>query len=395
MPGRRPPTPMSFARVLSAMMIGVLIGGLLACLQISPLLAQSPAASPVAAGVDARTEVTVDFPAGLHLKTTLSVPGEPIDITSDEVDLIFQTGDEDAEHLIIVPVSNLTQVNATAISVVTAVDFQRASVPPGLELTFWWRIERNGHLIAASTPERTSWFDNRQDWTELSSDQIQLHYFNLEPGFAQQILDSAQSTVTELKTSYSLERSRMLSIWIYPDQASFRGSLPANSRDTIAGGSFIGYSLITAVIPNGSISEIGRIIPHEVSHQVLFQATQNPFTVLPVWFDEGMATHTQIGGTSAFMGMVINASRNDALFNLPSLAASFPFDPSQATLAYAASWSAIDYIEQTYGEKGIAAMIEAYKSGVSGDQVIQHALGITMEQLNANWKAWVASQHPS
>ncbi|MGI8486290.1 MAG: peptidase MA family metallohydrolase, partial [Thermomicrobiales bacterium] len=123
--------------------------------------------------------------------------------------------------------------------------------------------------------------------------------------------------------------------------------------------------------------------------------TQNPFTVLPVWFDEGMATHTQIGGTSAFMGIVISASRNDALFNLPSLAASFPFDPSQATLAYAASWSAIEYIEQTSGEQGIAAMIEAYKSGVSGNQVIQHALDITMEQLNADWKAWVASQHPS
>ena len=376
-------------------MVGVLLGSLFAFLHISPLLAQTPAASPVAGGFDAQTEVTVDFPVGLQFTSTLSAPGSTIDIATDEVDLIYQTGNEDAEHLIILPVSDLTQVDATTITVATAVDLQQASVPAGMELTFWWQIERKGNRVATSMPERTTWFDNRQDWNEISSSQIQLHYFDLNPGFAQQILDSAQSTVTELETSYSLERSRMLSIWIYPDQASFRGSLPANSRDTIAGGSFIGYSLITAVIPNGSSGEIGRIIPHEISHQVLFQATQNPFTVLPVWFDEGMATHTQIGGTSAFMGMVINASRNDALFNLPSLAASFPFVPSQATLAYAASWSAIEYIEQTYGEKGIAAMIDAYKSGVSGDQVIQNALGITMEQLNADWKAWVASQTPS
>ncbi|MGI8485292.1 MAG: peptidase MA family metallohydrolase [Thermomicrobiales bacterium] len=392
---RFPPTPTLFARVLSAMMVGLLIGSLLAFLQTPLALGQTPVASPVAGGLDVHTEVAVDFPTGLHFKATLAAPGGRIDITTDEVDLIYQTGNEDAEHLLIVSGSDLTQSSATTITVDTAIDLQQAGIPPGLELTFWWQVVRQGSRIAASTPERTLWFDNRQDWHELSSSQVQLHYFDLDPSFAQQILDSAQRTVTELESSYSLERSRMLSIWVYPDQASFRGSLPANSRDTIAGGSFIGYSLITAVIPNGSTSEIGRIIPHEVSHQVLFQVTQNPFTVLPVWFDEGMATHTQIGGTSAYMGMVINASRNDALFNLPSLAASFPFVPSQATLAYAVSWSAIDYIQQTYGEKGIASMIDAYKSGVSGDQVIQNALGITMEQLNADWKAWVASQTSS
>ncbi len=376
-----------FARLWFAMLIGMLLVPFL----VVPAAAQTPVASP-AAELEAKTSVTVDFPTGLRLNATLTSPEAGNNPADDEVDLMFRVGDEVTERLVIVPAADIHTKGNSEIAISTVVDFQHAGIPPGLDITYWWQIHHDGEIAAASQEETTRWFDNRQEWLQIESEQVRLNYFGLDLAFAHQIVESAQSTITRLEASYSLQRSRPLSIWVYPTQESFRGSLPPNSRDTIAGGSFIGYSLITAVIPDGSTSEIGRVIPHEVSHQVLFQATQNPYTILPVWFDEGMATHTQVGGTSNYMGMVKNASVNDALFDVQSLAASFPFVPSQATLAYAASWSAIEYIEQTYGEHGIAAMIAAFKSGVSYDQVVRDALGISMEDLNSNWKAWVAAQ---
>jgi len=372
----------------------ILIGALLASQQVLPSRAQTPVALTIG-DLETNSKVSVDFPTGLRFDATLSLTDGTMSIQTDEVDLVYLVGDDETERMIVVPGSDLRQVDDRTIAVESPIDLQQAGVPPGLEVTFWWQVDRAGTTLTRSKPDKANWFDSRQAWTELSTAQINLHYFGLDADFADRILDSAQSTMTTLESSYSLTHSREISIWVYPDQKSFRGSLPANSRDTIAGGSYIGFSLVTAVIPNQSTTEIGRVIPHEVSHQVLFQATRNPFTILPVWFDEGMATHTQIGGTSAYMGMVVNASANDALFDLMSLAASFPFVPPQATLAYASSWSAIEYIEQTYGQHGIAALIAAFESGVSYDQVIRDALGISMDQLNADWKSWVAAQVPS
>lgn len=360
----------------------------------TPASAATPVAAPVSAAktFTAETTATVDFPVGLNLTATLHVPDAGSMV---EVDLLYQAGDDETERLIFVPTSAIRHIDDTTLAIDATVNLQQAAVPPGVTISFRWRVMHNDQSQLFSQDETTTWYDTRQQWSEVQSDQVDLHYFGLDAGFAGRILDSAQQTVTELETTYKLERSRTLAIWVYPDQASFRGSLPPNSRDTIAGGSFIGYSLITAVIPDGSDREIGRVIPHEVSHQVLFQATRNPFTILPVWFDEGMATHIQTGGTSTYMGMVVNAAANGALFDLQSLAASFPYTPSQATLAYAASWSAIEYIRTTYGEDGLAALIAAFGTGVPYDQVVQDALGISMAQLNHDWKTWVMTRIPS
>src|SRR5260370_16743783 len=39
--------------------------------------------------------------------------------------------------------------------------------------------------------------------------------------------------------------------------------------------------------------EIKRIIPHELSHLLLYQATRNPYNQPPAWMDEGLAVHNQ------------------------------------------------------------------------------------------------------
>ncbi|MBA2776908.1 MAG: hypothetical protein H0U31_09290, partial [Chloroflexia bacterium] len=100
----------------------------------------------------------------------------------------------------------------------------------------------------------------------------------------------------------------------------------------------------------------------------------------------------QVGGTSGYMEMAIRAHRDDALFDLGSLDVSFPYLPSQATLAYAASWTAVEYIEVTYGDEGIAALIDAFATGVPYDEAMTNAIGIDGDRLNDDWKAWIAAQ---
>ncbi|MBA2247475.1 MAG: hypothetical protein H0W23_05055, partial [Chloroflexia bacterium] len=184
-------------------------------------------------------------------------------------------------------------------------------------------------------------------------------------------------------------RSEPIDLWVYPSAEDFRGAQQQNSREAVAGASYPGYLLVMAVIPQGDTREIERVVPHEISHQVLFQATRNPFTLPPLWFDEGLATHYQTGGTDGYPGMVLAALREDRLFALDSLDTTFPYLPAQATLAYAASWSAVEYIRERYGDDGIERLITAFATGDPYDTAIQNAFGVTLDGLDDQWRDWI------
>jgi len=350
--------------------------------------------SPVAAStpidvepVRAASSVESTFPVGLTIRADLAWAGSE-DLV--DIELLYSLAGDDTE--ILEPVAIGVPGDATIAGAEAVLDLQSLSIPPGVDLAFHWRIVSDATVLAESAPETTTWYDTRHDWQEVATDQVTIHSYGLGPAFAGNILDSAQSTVTELEQRFQLERSAPLSIWIYPNAADFRAVMPPNSRETISGASFPGYDLIVAIIPDGNTAEIGRVILHEISHQVLYQATLNPFAYPPLWFDEGMATHFQVGGNGNYLAMARLALEDGTLFALDSLDVSFPYTPARATLAYAASWSAVEYIMQTYGDEGIARLIAAFATGAPQDDAIEQALGVDMAQLEANWREWLAGQ---
>jgi hypothetical protein len=345
------------------------------------VIVAQPATDDIAE-IEAISDVEIDFPRGIVIDADLEW-----DVGDDDVDLelLYAAAGSETETLVFVP-----HEEALLVQVEVMLDLQSNFVPSGVEIEYRWRLVDDQEVIAESASESTVWFDDRWDWRLLETDQVRVHYY--DEAFAAEMLDSAQSTVSELEQRYRLDRGAPLDVWVYASSEDFRSAQEPNSRESVAGASYPGNFLIVAVIPNGNSGEIGRVIPHEVSHQVLYQATENPFTFPPLWFDEGMATHFQIGGTGGYLEMAVRAHRDDALFNLSSLDASFPYLPAQATLAYAASWSAVEYIEEKYGDDGIAALIDALATGTPYDEAISTALGVDSATLNDDWKAWIEDQ---
>lgn len=354
---------------------------------LCPGIASAQGTPAPIATLAATSSVEVAFPQGITITADLAWVAEQ---EPDEIALTYSLANETIEHLATVDTSIVP--GETATTATATLDFQSPFVPTGIAVRYQWRLERDEVVIAESPIETTAWLDTRWTWNLQETDQVRVHSYDLSEDFVAEIVDSAQETVTDLEQRFGLDRSAPLDIWVYSTREDMLGAQQANSRESIAGASYPGYELIVALIPEGNQGEIGRIIPHEVSHQILYQATQNPFTYPPIWFDEGLATHMQVGGTDAYADMVESALDDGTLFDLTSLEATFPFTPSQATLAYAASWSAVEYIMQTYGDDGIAALIDAYGQGLSNDAAIRLALGIGSDELSANWKAWVDTQ---
>lgn len=375
------------ARAWRALLVSVLLLAFIAW----PVAANSAHAQPataVASAVDelvVESEVAVDFPVGIDIASNIAWSD---DFDDAQVELLYTVGGDETATLAFVPEGTVSDDGEMEVS--ATLELQAQFVPSGVSIEFWWRVVDVRGTLAESKPERTEWFDTRWEWQVQQTDQVRVHSYDHDEDFIQEILDSSQKTVTELEQRYSLPRSASLDIWVYPSLEDFRGAQQPNSRESVAGASYPGYFLIVAVVPDGSTAEVGRVVLHEVSHQVLYQATANPFTYPPLWFDEGMATHFQVGGTDGYMEMVVRAYQDDALFSIASLEASFPYQPAQATLAYATSWSVVEYIEATYGDEGISALIDAFATGAPYDEALVEALGVDGDGLNDAWRAWVA-----
>lgn len=334
------------------------------------------------------TQAKPGFPTGITFTAEIPLPENT---SPDSASLMYRIASDATLNLEIVPNSNFV-VEDNKAKVDVFIDLQRSYVPLGVTLTFFWELSEAGTPVLTTLEESTPWIDSRFEWDTHASDQVTFFTYGMDDGFAVWMLEKSQETIDDLESRYRLDAIEPISIWIYKDSSDFAATRQVNSREAIAGLSYPGASLVVAIIPDGNKPEFGRVIPHEISHQVLFHATENPFSLPPLWFDEGLATHYQTGGTSHYPAMVWEATQRDALFDITSLNASFPFQPAQASLAYASSWSIVAFIEQTYGAEGIAALIDSFSQGFSVDDAIEQALGMSASELNADWHQWVTDQ---
>ncbi|MDF2763021.1 MAG: hypothetical protein K0S83_1755 [Thermomicrobiales bacterium] len=243
---------------------------------IAPALAQdavedsAPAAIPALAV--ARNEATVEFPE----RITFSLDAETTDPIGN-LELLYRSPGLETFSVELPPF----EAGATELAVEHPVDLHAGEVPPGIDIQYRWRItEADGDVV--ETPEQTlSWFDDRYDWTPLSGPNVTVYTYDADPAFQQAILDAAERTVASLAESYDAELEQPIRVWVYADKDHLYGALPPNSEPWIAGAAFPALHVIMAVLPPGNYDEAGRVVPHEISHQVLHQATQNAFNSPP------------------------------------------------------------------------------------------------------------------
>lgn len=378
----------AYAFIRALVLIVVLAG---AGLRGHPAVVLTAASASLQHEVAIASTVTTEFPIGATFSAT--IPVEPPSTVSRGA-LYYRIGTDETLNMAAVPAAGIGSENGN-VAVSVFINFQAARVPLGVSLTWFWELSSDESTVISTADESMLWMDNRFDWESYASGQVNLYTYDTSPEFAQWMLDQSQSTLDDLEARYGLDQVEPVAVWVYPDPEAFASTRHVNTRGAIAGISYPGASVIAATIRDGDEQEFGRVVPHEISHQVLFHATENPFSSPPLWFDEGLATHYQTGGTDHYAEMVQRAWAEGMLFDITSLNVSFPFNPSQATLAYASSWSMIQYLEVTYGPAGVSRLIEAFGMGVSTDNAIREALGISAAELNDAWHVWVGEQGSS
>lgn len=286
---------------------------------------------------------------------------------------------------------SLTVVHATftpgqQIEATHHLDTQVFHVPVGVELTYRWIIrDSDGHEIE-TPPQTFDYLDDRFVWNERTSQGVSVYWYRGGDEFGNELIETTERALNNLQRDIGATVVDPVSIYIYADTTDMRAALQSNEVEWVGGQAQPGLGLIIGAISPGDTSEVRRIIPHELSHQVLHQATENPYGGVPLWFEEGLAVYNQETHLDYHEFLLDEAARTGDLIPLEALAASFPTDPDRASLSYAQSHSVIRYIIDTYGADGMKQLVNAWKSAIPIDDAVQEALGLTVDELDAAWR---------
>ena len=324
-------------------------------------------------------DVEADFPAGFTLNLDYETE-RPI----EEAFVLYSLAREDVTYEVGAVVASGGATEASAV-----IDMELAFVPAGVDVTYRWRlVAADGSEI--ETEARTIiWQDDRFEWERSATEDVEVFSYAGGEELREDVLASAQKTADRLSEEFSVTVDDQLRIWVYASKRDFDGTLASNSQEWAAGAAYPDLQLILAVIPEDRPSELGRIIPHEVSHQLLEIATDNPYNQAATWLDEGIAVRNQTNGTDRMGRLVATATREGRLLPLTSLNTGYPFEPTDASLAYAQGFSVVSYMLDTYGEPVLATIAAAYRAGSTHDDAVRAGTGRDVAQLDAEWQATI------
>lgn len=364
--------------------LGLLI---LFSLVFSWLLAPTTSAQDASAVEFVEVNAVADFPRTIDFNVVAETDVEVVDIQ-----LFWQASGSTAFTLAEPEFSSEGVIQATYEA-----DLSLRYLPPGLDIEYFWRITDANQNVHESPSATVFYIDGRFNWQSIDGGLLSVWWYNGSEEYARGILSSANRTLIELDEQYGLQADEPIRIIVYANGRDFGSAMPPNSAEWIGG---VAYSALNHIIAQiapggGAARETSRMIPHEVSHVVVHQASRNPYNSPPPWLDEGLATYVQETDDGRLNPILDRAARDGRLIPLSALKSSFPLDPDQALLSYAESVSVVTYLVATYGSATVGDLVSVYRDEASHDQAVESVLEITIEELDTQWKAWLGYEGDS
>ena len=178
--------------------------------------------------------------------------------------------------------------------------------------------------------------------------------------------------------------------YLAPDEAAFQALTGGRIPDWGAGVALPDQGVI--VIPayasgrSAPGSELA-VVRHEWAHLGLHAWL--PGLQVPRWFDEGYARWAE-GGFDASeawrLRLLLALGRSPPL---DSLALDWPRDAASAEVAYLLAASAVAYLVEESGERGVEILLGRWREGGSFDGALARTYGVTPGRFEQDWRAWV------
>lgn len=347
-------------------------------IQPQTVLAQEVTEAPSEATMQVlASDAVADFPNTITFSLSAQSGAAPI----IDVQLLYGATRSDVFTIVDAEVVPGQQAQATH-----TLDTQVYHMLPGTDITYRWLIRDEAGNEFESEFQTLVYHDERFDWNQRSSQNVTVYWYKGNEAFGDELIGTAVRALENLQRNVGAELIQPVKIYVYANTGDMRTALQSNEVEWVGGQAMPVLGLIIGAIAPGDTSEVHRIIPHELSHQVLHQATDNPYGGVPLWFEEGLAVYNQETYDISFDTRLEEAAETGGLISLDALSASFPTDPDQALLSYAQSRDVVTYIIDTYGTEAMENLIVAFREAMPVEDAVQDALGLSIDELDEAWR---------
>ena len=261
-------------------------------------------------------------------------------------------------------------------------------LPPGSSLSYWWTLEDAGGERLETEPTEVQISDDRYPWRSLSQGLLTLYWYEGDEAFARELMDTAQQALVRLASDTGAELESPAEIYIYAKSEDLRGAM-IFPQEWTGGVAYTRFSTIAIGINPDTLDWGKRAMTHELTHLVIHQVVFNPYNDLPPWLDEGLAMYAEGSLEPVFVNLLVKAINEDTLITVRSLSSPFSAYAEESALAYAQSYSLVDFLINNYGRSQMLELLNTFREGSGYDGALQKVYGLDMDDLNELWLSFI------
>lgn len=281
----------------------------------------------------------------------------------------------------------------TTVDVSWTLDMVRiGGLPPGSSVEYWWKVGDASGNIVETAPAQVQFDDTRYQWRSLTEGKVTIYWYEGSDSFAQELMTAVQQALARLAEDTGAEPERPVRLYIYATSEDLRGAM-IYPQEWTGGVAYSRYGIMAIGISSTNIDWGKRTIAHELAHLVIHQMTLNPYNDLPIWLDEGLAMYNEGELSSEFADSLERAIAEDSLISVQSLSSPFSAYIEEAILAYAQSYSLVEFLIASYGQAEMLELLNTFKAGSGYDDALEKVYGFDMDGLDSLWREYVIQQY--
>jgi hypothetical protein len=355
---------------------------------IALALSLSPGAGPALAQGEpeiTKTTIEAEFPAYINFMVEASASAEITDIS-----LHYRVIHD--SYARVVSEGKPIFISAAAVSATWIWDMRRSGgLPPGTAVEYWWTVTDAAGKSATSVPETYIFEDTRFQWRQVAQGNLILNWYSGSEGSARGLLTASLEGLEGLEAKTGARLTAPVRVYVYADTEDMLEAM-IFPQDWTGAATYTDYATIIIGLSSDGEWNTDTMV-HELAHVVSYQMTRGPYSSLPVWLSEGFSMYAEGEMDLYFTSTLVSALNDDATITVRSLSCPFSADPALSYLAYAQSYSLVDYLVATYGQTGILELLDVFKRGADYDEALREVYGFDMDGLYGRWLEYALREY--
>jgi len=217
----------------------------------------------------------------------------------------------------------------------------------------------------------------------LGGEHMRVLYRREHRDLAELARESGRDALGRLRRMLSVEPAGRIDVYIVGSQEEF-DELTGLRNDPWVIGRAIPPERLVVVKPMGT-QRLPPLLAHELAHVMLDAAMGESAGLLPRWLHEGIAQHAADEFSEDDRRTIGQAALRDELLRIEDLEAAFEGDREQVALAYAQSYTLVEYLASLEPKKGISPLLEQIEKGRDVRLALGLAFGRPVPEMEAEW----------